>query len=270
MDRAYENGVRWFDTADGYGGGRSETFIGRWRAERGAEITITTKVFHSTVGNPDDTGLAASRIRRQVEGSLSRLGVDRIDLYLAHEPDPRTPIEETLACFERLSEEGLIGAWGLSNYDHAGIAEAMRYGFPSLVQNPYSLLERQDDDNGVIALCRANGISYVPFGPLSGGWLTGKYRRGEEHPEGSRMTMRPEPYRHLESDAIFDALEAFERKAGELGVTPGGLALAWALGGTGSVVTGPRRPEHLVQVRDALSFELSQADRDEVGSLFPC
>jgi aryl-alcohol dehydrogenase-like predicted oxidoreductase len=84
------------------------------------------------------------------------------------------------------------------------------------------------------------------------------------------MTMRPEPYRHLESDAIFDALEAFERKAAELGVTPGGLALAWALGRADSVVTGPRRPEHLVQVRDVLLLELSQADRDELGSLFPC
>jgi aryl-alcohol dehydrogenase-like predicted oxidoreductase len=103
MDRAWENGIRWFDTADAYGGGRSEEFIGRWRAARAPDgLVITTKVFHSTVGNPDDFGLAPQRIKRQVEGRLARLAVDRIDLYLAHEPDPGTTIADTVACFEGL------------------------------------------------------------------------------------------------------------------------------------------------------------------------
>jgi 1-deoxyxylulose-5-phosphate synthase len=268
MDRAYDNGIRWFDTADGYGGGRSETFIGRWRAERGAEITITTKVFHSTVGNPDDTGLAASRIRRQIEGSLSRLGVERIDLYVAHEPDPRTPIEETLACFERLSEEGLIGAWGLSNYDHAGLSEALRFGFPSLVQNPYSLLERQDDDNGVIALCRTNGISYVPFGPLSGGWLTGKYKRGEAFPEGSRMTQRPGPYEQYVDDRVFDGLDVLAAEAERLGVDMATLAFAWVLERADGAVCGPGRAAHLDPVLAARELALAPADVERIGLLF--
>jgi aryl-alcohol dehydrogenase-like predicted oxidoreductase len=268
MDAAWELGLRHFDTADAYGGGRSEQWIGDWLRATGNRPRVTSKTFNAMEDGADH-GLARERVLRQVETSLERLGIDRIDLYLTHEPDPDTPVEETFATFQALLERGAIGAWGVSNVGANDLREWLEFGTPALVQNSYSLLDRGDEKE-VIPLCDEHAIEYQAFSPLAGGWLTGKYRRGEEHPEGSRMTMRPEPYRHLESDAIFDALEAFERKAGELGVTPGGLALAWALGGTGSVVTGPRRPEHLVQVRDALSFELSQADRDEVGSLFPC
>ena len=245
MDRAWANGIHWFDTADAYGGGRSETFIGRWRAANRPEgLVLTTKVFHSTVGNPDDTGLAPDRIRRQLEGSLSRLGVDRVDLYLAHEPDPRTPLPETIACFERLVEEGLIGAWGLSNYDHAGIAEGLRHGRPALVQNAYSLLDRGDEE-GVLPLCEANAIAYVPFGPLSGGWLTGKYERGAPFPAGSRMTLRPEPYEQFVDDGVFDALDRLRAEADSLGVSMAALAFAWVLAAVDGAVCGPNRASQL-------------------------
>jgi aryl-alcohol dehydrogenase-like predicted oxidoreductase len=140
---------------------------------------------------------------------------------------------------------------------------------PALVQNSYSLLDRGDEAE-VIPLCTEHGIPYQAFSPLCGGWLTGKYRRGAELPAGSRMTMRPEPYRHLESDRVFDALEGLESAAEEHGVSTAGLALAWALGGTSSIVTGPRRPEHLEPVREALAHPLSPAEREEVGSAFPC
>ena len=197
MDRAWANGLHWFDTGDAYGGGTSETWIGRWRADRAAtDLAITTKVFHSTTGDPDDTGLAPDRIRRQLESSLGRLGVERVDLYLAHEPDPRTPVADTIASFEQLAGEGLVGAWGLSNYAADGIEEALRHGRPSLIQNTYSLLDRADEER-VLPLCAEHGFAYVPFGPLSGGWLTGKYRRDQAYPEGSRMTQRPGPYERL-------------------------------------------------------------------------
>jgi aryl-alcohol dehydrogenase-like predicted oxidoreductase len=268
MDRAWENGIHWFDTADAYGGGRSESFIGRWRAARKPEgLMMTTKVFHSTVGNPDDVGLAPSRIRRQVEGSLARLGVDRIDLYLAHEPDPGTPLHETIACFERLVEEGLIGAWGLSNYDHAGIAEALRHGRPALVQNPYSLLDR-GDEAGVLPLCEANSIAYVPFGPLSGGWLTGKYTRGEPFPAGSRMTLRPEPYERLIDDGVFDALDRLREEAESRGVSMAALAFAWVLAGVDGAVCGPNRAEQLDPIIEARELALSPVDHDRIGSFF--
>ena len=194
MDEAWAGGIRWFDTGDAYGGGQSEAFIGRWLRERQpAGLQLTTKVFHSTTGTPGDVGLAPDRIRRQLDGSLQRLGVDRVDLYLAHEPDDSVPLEQTIETFEALRSEGLIGAWGLSNYDADGVREALAVATPALLQNSYSLLDRGDED-AVIPLCAEHGIAYVPFGPLAGGWLTGKYRRGEAFPSGSRMTQRPGPY----------------------------------------------------------------------------
>jgi aryl-alcohol dehydrogenase-like predicted oxidoreductase len=270
MDRAWENDIRWFDTADAYGGGRSEQFIGRWRAARKPEgLVLTTKVFHSTVGNPDDVGLSPERIRRQVEASLGRLGVDRIDLYLAHEPDPRTAIGDTAACFERLVQEGLIGAWGLSNYDGAGVAEAMRHGRPALVQNTYSLLDRGDEAD-VLPLCETNSISYVPFGPLSGGWLTGKYKRGEAFPEGSRMTQRPGPYERFVDDAVFDGLDKLRAEADARGIDMAALAFAWVLASPGvtGAVCGPNRASQLDPILVARDVALSPADRDRIASFF--
>ena len=157
----------------------------------------------------------------------------------------------------------------MSNVDADDLQAWLELGAPSLVQNSYSLLDRGDEAE-VLPLCAEHGVAYQAFSPLAGGWLTGKYRRGEPAPAGSRMTLRPEPYRHLEDDRIFDSLEAFERIAAGRGVSSAGLALAWALGGTSSIVVGPRRPEQLEPVREALALRLSPEERDEVGSLFPC
>src|SRR5262249_32829492 len=159
--------------------------IGEWIRERGVRPKLTTKVFHSTTGTPGDVGLAPDRVRRQIRASLERLGVEQVDFYLSHEPDPDVPLDETIACFELLREQGLLAAWGLSNYDLAAIRDTST----ALVQNSSSLLE-QEDTWDVLPHCRERGIPYVPFGPLAGGWLTGKYKRGEASPEGSRMTQR--------------------------------------------------------------------------------
>ena len=270
MDRAWANGIRWFDTGDAYGGGSSEAWIGRWRADRAAdELVVTTKVFHSTTGDPDDTGLAPDRIRRQLESSLGRLGLDRVDLYLAHEPDPGTPLADTIACFEELVAEGLVGSWGLSNYDAAGIEEALRHGRPALVQNTYSLLDRVDEQ-AVLPLCGEHGIDYVPFGPLSGGWLTGKYRRGEAYPEGSRMTQRPGPYERLATDSVFDGLERLAEEAESRGVDMATLAFAWVLSSpdVAGAVCGPNRASHLDPVLAARELDLTPAERDRIGGFF--
>jgi aryl-alcohol dehydrogenase-like predicted oxidoreductase len=270
MDAAWAAGIRWFDTADGYGGGSSERFVGRWRAARRPEgLTLTTKVFHSTSGDPADRGLAPDRIRRQLECSLERLGVERIDLYLAHEPDPATRLADSVETFEQLHAEGLIGAWGLSNYDADGIREALAVARPALVQNSFSLLDR-GDERDVLPLCAEQGIAYVPFGPLSGGWLTGKYRRGEAFPAGSRMTQRPEPYERLVDDAVFDGLERLEERAGARGVDMATLAFAWVLAhpGVAGAVCGPGRPEHLAPVLAARDLDLSEQEQREIGGLF--
>ena len=270
MDRAWANGIRWFDTGDAYGGGSSEAWIGRWRADRAAdELVVTTKVFHSTTGDSDDTGLASDRNLRQLESSLGRLRLDRVDLYLAHETDPDTPLADTIACFEELAAEGLVGSWGLSNYDAAGIEEALRHGRPALVQNTYSLLDRVDEQS-VLPLCSEQGIAYVPFGPLSGGWLTGKYRRGEAYPEGSRMTQRPGPYERLATDTVFDGLERLAEEAESRGVDMATLAFAWVLSSpdVAGAVCGPNRASHLDPVLAARELDLTPAERDRIGGFF--
>ncbi len=264
MDRAWEAGITWFDTGDAYGGGTSERWIGEWMAARGVRPRLTTKVFHSTTGTPGDTGLAPDRIRRQLASSLERLGVDRVDYYLAHEPDDDVPLEETVACFAELQAEGRVGAWGLSNY---AVAE-IRTVAPALVQNSFSLLERQDEAD-VLPHCRAHGIPYVPFGPLAGGWLTGKYRRGEAFPEGSRMTQRPGPYEGYVSDRVFDALEALGDEAASRGVSMAALAFAWVLHRCDGAVCGPNRAAHLDPVLEAMHIELSGEDVSRIGGFFP-
>jgi aryl-alcohol dehydrogenase-like predicted oxidoreductase len=270
MDTAWARGLRWFDTADAYGGGKSEELIGQWRsARKPADLVLTTKVFHSTRGEADDTGLAPDRIRRQLEGSLARLGIERLDLYLAHEPDPSVPVADTVAAFESLRDEGLIAEWGLSNYDAAGIREALAVAQPALVQNSFSLLER-GDERDVIPLCVERGIDYVPYGPLSGGWLTGKYRRDEAFPDGSRMTMRPGPYEHLRTDAVFDGLDRLREEADVRGVDMATLAFAWVLAhpGVSGAVCGPMRPEHLEPVLAARDLTLTESDHRQIGGLF--
>ena len=270
MDEAWAGGIHWFDTGDAYGGGRSEAFIGRWLRERQPlGLQLTTKVFHSTTGTQGDVGLAPDRIRRQLDGSLQRLGVDRVDLYLAHEPDDSVPLEQTIETFEALRSEGLIGAWGLSNYGADGVREALAVATPALLQNSYSLLDRGDED-AVIPLCAEHGIAYVPFGPLAGGWLTGKYRRGEAFPSGSRMTQRPGPYEDYVADTVFDGLERLEAEADARGVDPSTLAFAWVLSspGVAGAVCGPMRPEHLRPVLNAAGLTIPAGERDRIAEFF--
>lgn len=278
MDAAWELGISTFDTADAYGGGRSETWIGEWLAAKDAAvrdaITIETKTFNPLEAGADH-GLAALRIRRQIDDSLRRLGVERVALYMAHDFDPDVPQEETLRAFDELVRAGKVGAVGASNFDGEQLAEALalseleglaRYEW---VQNSFSLLDQADAET-VFRVCREHGQGYEAFGPLAGGWLTGKYRRGEAYPEGSRMTQRPDSYLRYATDEIYDALEALDREAKDRGVSMAGLALAWLLATpeVTAVVAGPGRAEHLEPVRDALSLELAPAERTHLRGLF--
>jgi aryl-alcohol dehydrogenase-like predicted oxidoreductase len=138
------------------------------------------------------------------------------------------------------------------------------------VQNSYSLLEREDEGDA-LPVCRREGLGYTPFSPLAGGWLTGKYRRDAPAPAGSRMTMRPEPYRGFETEAVYGALEAFEARAREHDTTPAALAIAWLLAQpyVTAVVIGPRRPEHLEPALAALRLDLTASERDDLAELFP-
>ena len=278
MDAAWELGITTFDTADAYGGGRSETWIGEWLASRDAAVrdavAIETKTFNP-MGSGEDRGLGRERILRQIDTSLARLGVERVALYTAHDFDPDVSQEETIRAFDELVRAGKVAAVGASNYTAEQLAEALeiseRQGLARYewVQNSYSLLDR-DGADGVFAVCREHGLGFEAFGPLAGGWLAGRYRRGEPFPEGSRMTQRPEGYVRFAQDAVFDALEALGHEAAERGVSMAGLALAWLLATpeVTVVVVGPTRAEHLDPVREALGLTLSRAERDSLGSLF--
>jgi aryl-alcohol dehydrogenase-like predicted oxidoreductase len=268
MDGAWELGITTFDTADAYGGGRSERAIGKWIASRGHQPEIVTKTFNP-MGTGDDHGLARERVTRQLESSLDRLGVNRVHAYLAHEFDPETPLAETIATFDGLQQLGLIRAWGVSNFDARQLRAAIELAKPAVVQNSYSLLDR-DDEQDVLPLCTELGISYAPFGPLAGGLLSGKYRNAEPPPEGSRLATRPGPYEHLLTDDTFAALARFVDAAAERGVSAPTLAFAWLLAqpAVTAIVVGPRRLEHLEPAIAALDVALSRADADAIAALF--
>jgi aryl-alcohol dehydrogenase-like predicted oxidoreductase len=195
-------------------------------------------------------------------------------MYLTHEPDPETPVEQTLRALDELVQSGKVGAVGASNLDAGQLEEALetseRLGLVRFewVQNEFSLLRRSAED--VVALCRREELGFTPFSPLAGGWLTGKYGRNGGYPSGSRMTMRPDPYRDLETDRTFDALDAFGAAAEERGVEPATLAVAWVLAhpGVTALVVGPRRPEQLASALTASDVSLTPEERDDLTELF--
>jgi 1-deoxyxylulose-5-phosphate synthase len=268
MDAAWSLGIRTFDTADAYGGGRSEQAIGKWITSTGNRPEIVTKTFNPMEAGAD-RGLSRKRMTRQLESSLDRLGVDHVDVYLAHDFDPDTPLEETVQTFEGLREIGLIKAWGVSNFDAAQLRALYERGAPSFVQNAYNLLERGDETD-VIPLCTQLNISYVAFGPLAGGLLAGRYRSPGDRPTGSRLSLRPEPYEDLLTDKTFDGLARVAAAAEERGISSGELALAWLLAqpGVTSIVVGPRKQQHLGLAVRALDLELSRAEADALAQLF--
>ena len=196
-------------------------------------------------------------------------------MYLTHEPDPDTPLEETLRAFDDVIRAGKVLYIGASNIEAWRLARAI--GTSDLrglarfewVQNAYSLLDRAQERK-MFPLCADAGVGFTAFSPLAGGWLTGKYRPGTAYPEGSRMTLRPEPYRHLEREEIYRGLDRLSNEAHSRGVDVSSLALAWVLAHPrmDAAVIGPRRPAHLDAAIAALDIELSSEDADRLAGLF--
>lgn len=255
VNAAVDAGITLFDTADIYHGehGSSEELLGQALGKRRDEVVIATKFGGDMKGaNGPDWGVRGSRryIRKAVEASLRRLGTDWIDLYQLHFPDPVTPIEETLAALSELVADGKVrylgssqfAGWQVVDADWAARTAGLEHFISA--QNQYSLLERDVEDE-LVPACEHLGIGVLPFFPLSSGLLTGKYKRGQEAPEGSRLATQPERLRSADFDRI-EALETFaaERDLSMIDVAIGGLAAQPAVA---SVIAGASRPEQIEQ-----------------------
>jgi aryl-alcohol dehydrogenase-like predicted oxidoreductase len=263
VNAALAAGITFFDTADTYGGGDSERFLGEVLADRRGDVVIASK-FGQDKGVPGPGG-SRDHVRRAIDASLERLGTDVVDLYYYHRPDGVTPFAETLAAMRELVDEGRVRWLGLSNVDRSLIDEASAAGAPVVaVQNRYSLMDRRDDAD-VLPRCLELGIGYVPYFPLESGLLTGKYRRGEPAPEGTRLEGRDDSL----SDERFDRVEELERFAAAHGaslleVAIGGLA---SIPGVASVIAGATRPEQAGANAAAGTWRLDPAGREALDGL---
>jgi aryl-alcohol dehydrogenase-like predicted oxidoreductase len=245
---ALEEGITFLDTADVYGDGRSEEYLGRILEGRRDRVVLATK-FGAAV---DRGGGAPAYVRERVEDSLRRLRTDRIDLYQLHQPDPATPIADTLEVLAELVREGKVREIGCSNFSAAQLREAdaaAGEGAPRFVcvQNELNLLDRADEAEALPEAERL-GLAYIPYFPLASGLLTGKFHRGEPPPEGTRIaTWSEADRREALSDERFDRIEALERFAAERGRTLLELAVGWLLSHppVASVIAGATRPEQV-------------------------
>jgi aryl-alcohol dehydrogenase-like predicted oxidoreductase len=232
-------------------------------------------VFNPVGDGPNDWGLSRRQVFRQVEASLRRLGADHLDLYLIHEPDPTTPLEETLRALDDLVRQGKVRYLGASNMPAWLTAKGLwlsdKLGLHRFewIQNCYSLLQRSDERE-LFPLLEDQGLGFTPFSPLAGGWLTGKYREGEEFPEGSRMTLRPEPYGGFTRSSVYRGLRRLDDHAGERGTDMAALALAWLMSSprVTAPIVGPRRPEHLGPALRALDLDMDPEERELIASFF--
>ena len=275
MDRAWEAGINYFDTANSYGGGASEAMVGDWVRRRGVRdrLIVSTKVFNRMGRGPDGAGLSRRHILQAVEASLRRLQTDHLDLYLTHDDDPNVPLEETMGAFDQLVRAGTVRAVGASNLAARRLGEALEVSrrhrlarFES-IQNEYHLLKR-DAESDVFPMVENEGLAMTPYSPTAGGWLSGKYRRGAPPPPGSRMALRPEPYRAFENERTYRAVEALAAEAKARGVATITLALAWVVSHplVTAAVIGPRRVEHFDTLLPAADLRLTAEDRRAISA----
>jgi aryl-alcohol dehydrogenase-like predicted oxidoreductase len=263
VDAAIEAGINFFDTADIYGGTRSEEFLGRALGARRKDVLIATK-FGMKVDEKRN-GAHPDYVRRAAHDSLKRLGTDCIDLYQLHTPDPTVPIADTLGALDHLVREGKVREIGCSNFSAAQLREARDAAgdgarFVS-VQNEYSLLHREPELE-VLDECERQGLAFLPFFPLASGLLSGKYRRGEQAPEGSRLAGRLNDQR-LE---MAETLRAFAESHGHTLLE---LAISWLLSHdvVASVIAGATKPEQVRHNAAAGDWQLSEEELAEVDRL---
>lgn len=269
VDAALAAGINFLDTADIYGGTESEEFLGRALAGRRDEVVLATK-FGKKV-DEQRQGANPDYVRRACEDSLRRLRTDHIDLYQLHQPDPKTPIADTLAALDELVRSGKVREIGCSNFSAQQLREAKAAAgqgakFVS-VQNEYSLLHR-DPEREVLAECEREGMAFLPFFPLASGMLTGKYRRGQPLPEKTRLSKGSSRFLNDHNLEIVDEIANFAAFRGHSLLE---LAFSWLLSHppVASVIAGATSPEQVRANVNAAGWHLSSADLAEIDKLAP-
>jgi aryl-alcohol dehydrogenase-like predicted oxidoreductase len=272
--QSIESGITFFDTAEMYGGGKSEEFLGAALGKQRDDVVIATKFGGPKGPGPGQAPGSRRNVIRACEESLRRLGTDYIDLYYQHYPDPLTPIDETLEALSDLVGQGKVryvassnvAGWQIADADHTAVDR----GLPRFVgcQIEWSLLNRAVETE-IVPACRRYGVGVVPYFPLASGLLTGKYTRGEDFPEGSRLGASSY-FASVATDANFDRVERLTAAAEGRGHTILELAICWLLAqdGVSSVLTGATKAEQVVANVAAASWRMDADDLAAVNEAF--
>jgi aryl-alcohol dehydrogenase-like predicted oxidoreductase len=272
---AIDAGINYFDTAESYGKGMSEEYLGRALGARRGDVLIATKWGHTVSLGEGERGGDPGQIRRRLDDSLRRLGTDYVDHYQLHRPDPETPAEVTLGCLAELRDEGKIREIGCTYFTaeqlRAAHAAAVEHGlapYPS-VQNHYSVLTRDPEIDGVFAACEELGIAFVPFFPLEPGLLTGKFRLGKARPENSRLAIWGDRAEAFIDDDKLAAVERLIVWCREHNRSMLELAISWHTSHplVASVIAGATTPGQIDANVAAAGWKLSDADRAEVDAV---
>lgn len=271
ISQCIDSGINFIDTSNSYGATVSEEYIGRSLTGRRDSVVLATKVSSRMSEGPNQAGNSRIHIMDQIEGSLSRLQTDYIDLYQIHWWDDDTPIEETLRVLDDLVRDGKIRYFGCSNFSSWQVCEAVwtsrSVGINSFVsvQPHYSMMERSIESE-LLPFCQKYDVGVLPYYPLANGFLTGKYRRGEDIPEGTRLRVND---RGMFTEENFDLIEKLDSFSSKRGKTVLDLAFAWLLarGEISSVIAGATSAEQVVSNAATAEFSLTNEEYDEVTAI---
>lgn len=275
--KAYDAGVNFFDCADAYSGGEAEKFLGRILKDYSrSSYVVSSKVFFPTGRGANEWGLSRKHIVENIDRTLKNMGLDYIDMYFCHRFDPTTPMEETLRALSDLVAQGKILYYGVSEeWSAARLTEAQKiideyHLYPmTVVQPQYHMMDRYIEHE-IMGVCEKYGMGITPFSPLAQGLLTGKYKKGQPYPEGSRATHQADKQiNNLLTDENLDKVEKLTKIAEELGTNMSVLALAWILRKDviSSVITGASKPEQLENNLVASGFEIPKDALEEIETI---
>ena len=273
LNQTLDEGINFIDTANSYGKGLSEEFIGKALKKKRHDAIIATKVASQVGEGPNQRGASRKHIMDQIDKSLMRLQTDYIDLYQIHFPDPETPIDETLSALDDLVHAGKVRYIGSSNYAAWQLCEAVLISQNQHLtqfvseQPEFSMIERKAAKE-LLPLCDKYNISVIPYFPLYSGLLTGKYQKGKPAPEGTRLSAGPMATRFLREDYL-DLVDQLQNWATEHDHSIGELAISWLLAhrSVGSVIAGATKPEQVIANAKASDWQLTESEKKEVDDI---